>query len=372
VFDELVNINVGELVADFSPVDGYQPAYEVLGLLEDSDLFSIPVRLEKGYGVIQLHSMLSVRSLDTKVAAFAKKVPPLRSDTTVGAAARLMVENRVQVLPVVDGSSYKGVVTASDVLRMALRKSSRGLSISAIMTPKPYTLDAEDTLGSAVRLFVEKKIDHLPVLDKGKVSGVVRSKDALLVLLRPGEKVTHGSWGLEALGQKRLPVGGMTLEPVVSELNADYAEALKAVLGSRGTYTLVMLGEELQGIATLRDFLKPLAEDRRTIELPISVSGLTDDILADEAVKQKLRRLAVYVNKTVPSVFNIDARIKRVGPSGKQFEVDVKLYTPRKTINLSDSGHDLLQVFDELERRLKQSIKQEVSPPKKRFLKRVD
>jgi FOG: CBS domain len=239
------------------------------------------------------------------------------------------------------------------------------------MTSNPITIEANDTLGKAVKLFTENKIDHLPVLSKGRVAGMVKSKDVLLLLLSPGEKLTQGGWGLEALSQKRMPVGGITVGAVASGVNEDYSEALKRVLESRSTYTLVVLGEELQGIVTLRDFLKPLAEHQSTVELPIQISGLSDDMLADGAIKQKLRRLAIYATKTIPSVFEIRARVKKVGPSGKAFEVNLQLYTPKKTVNLSDTGYDILKVFDKIERRLKQSIKQEVNPPKKRFPKRM-
>jgi len=371
VFDELAAQSVGGFVVDFPVLSGSQPVYEALGVLQRTELMSFPVKLEKGYGVLQAHSMLKVKSPDTKIGLFAKRVPALSQDTSVGAAAKLMVEHRVQVLPIVEDEEIIGVLRADRVLSGVLKRGGKGLSITDIMTSNPITIDANDTLGKAVRLFTENRIDHLPVLSKGRVAGMVTSKNVLVLLLSPGEKLTQGGWGLEALNQKRLPVGGITVGPVASEVNEDYSEALKRVLESRSTYTLVTLGEELQGIVTLRDFLKPLAEHQSTVELPIQISGLSDDMLADGAIKQKLKRLAIHATKTIPSVFEIRARVKKVGPSGKTFEVNLQLYTPKKTVNLSDTGYDILKVFDKIERRLKQSIKQEVNPPKKRFPKRM-
>lgn len=364
--------SVGELAEDLPVLDGGQPAYEALGLFREHDLLSFPVRLEKGYGVIQAHSMLKVKSPDTKLASFAKRVPSLSPEQGLGVAARLMVENRVQILPVVDGGRLLGVVRADRLLSEAGRRGFKGLSVSDVMTSNPICVGAGDFLGRAVRLLSENRIDHLPVLRRGRVVGVVRSKEVLLVLLSPGEKLTRGGWGLEALSQKRVPVGEVALEPVVSEVGEDYASALRRVLGSKSTYTLVVLGEELQGIATLRDFLKPLAERERVVELPVQISGLGDDILADEAVKQKVRALALYASKTIPSVFEIRVNVKRVGPSKKAYEVGLQLHTPRKTVNLSGTGYDLLKVFDEIQKKMRQFIRQEVSPPKKRFPKRMD
>ncbi|MEM0120132.1 MAG: CBS domain-containing protein [Thermoprotei archaeon] len=371
MFEELAAQSIGNYIEDFPVLSGSDPVYEALGVFQKLELMSFPVRLEKGYGVLQAHSILRVKSPDTRIRLFVKRVPELSQSVNVGVAAKIMVENRVQLLPVVEDGKMMGVLRADRVLSGIVKREAKGLSVKDIMTPHPITVDAGDTLGKAVRLLTTSKVDHLPVSSKGKVTGVVTSKSVLLLLLSPGEKLTHGVWGLEALSQKRVPVGGIAQSVISSEVNEGYLEALKRVLESKSTYTLVVFGEELQGIATLRDFLKPLAEYQTTVALPIQVSGLGDDLLTDGAIKQKLKRLALFASKSIPSVFEIEARIKRVGPTGKTFQVNVQFYTPKKTINITDTGYDVFKVFDSIEKRLKQSIKQEINPPRKRFPKRM-
>jgi acetoin utilization protein AcuB len=55
------------------------------------------------------------------------------------------------------------------------------LTVRAYMTPTPFTIGAQQTLAVAQRMMSEHAIRHLPVLDGGKLVGVVTQRDLQLV-----------------------------------------------------------------------------------------------------------------------------------------------------------------------------------------------
>jgi len=60
------------------------------------------------------------------------------------------------------------------------KKKLRGVRISRIMTRNPITIDKSETVSKARRLMLNNGIDHLPVLDSGQLCGILLSNDIVL------------------------------------------------------------------------------------------------------------------------------------------------------------------------------------------------
>ena len=62
-----------------------------------------------------------------------------------------------------------GVFTDRDAMQQYIGTSlPDNTSLSDVMTANPYTIDAEESVKGAVEMFHEKKVRHLPVIDKKK------------------------------------------------------------------------------------------------------------------------------------------------------------------------------------------------------------
>ena len=112
-------------------------------------------------------------------------VPP---DTTLEAAYRTMREKAFRHLPVVEGSRLVGVITDRD-LRLATSALApvpfpADSSVSAVMSRDPLTANAEDAVEDAARVMRERKIGCLPVVDDGRVVGIITGIDLLDALIR--------------------------------------------------------------------------------------------------------------------------------------------------------------------------------------------
>ncbi|MEK6591825.1 MAG: DUF294 nucleotidyltransferase-like domain-containing protein, partial [Pseudomonadota bacterium] len=99
--------------------------------------------------------------------------------TQVGAALRSMQKERVgSVVVVSQQGGLAGILTRRDVLdRVVLAHCDLAQPIASIMTPAPVALSAEASAYEAVLAMAQHGIRHIPVLDEGRLIGVVTERD---------------------------------------------------------------------------------------------------------------------------------------------------------------------------------------------------
>ncbi|HXV44538.1 MAG TPA: CBS domain-containing protein [Anaerolineae bacterium] len=124
-------------------------------------------------------------------------------DMTLPDAQRLMTEQGIRRLPVVENGHLVGIVTRGDT-READPSSVTFLStwelndmltktkVGQIMTPKPITISQEATVGEAAQILLEHKISGLPVVDGvGKLVGIITESDIFRLVVRAWSKTTE-------------------------------------------------------------------------------------------------------------------------------------------------------------------------------------
>jgi CBS domain-containing protein len=96
-------------------------------------------------------------------------------DTTVLDALRLMADKDVGAVVVLSNGRLVGIFTERDYARkvVLVGKASRNLPVSEIMSTDVVTIDPTWTTDRCMALMDERRIRHLPVVDGGKVVGVV-------------------------------------------------------------------------------------------------------------------------------------------------------------------------------------------------------
>lgn len=105
-----------------------------------------------------------------------------RPDDSLEAAARKMWEQQTGSLLVLDGEDLVGIVTERDILRAVGTEMSLDTPLSAVMSKDLISVDPGTSLRDAARIMTEKWIRHLPVLDGGKLVGIVSQRDLAGVL----------------------------------------------------------------------------------------------------------------------------------------------------------------------------------------------
>lgn len=98
--------------------------------------------------------------------------------TTVAEAATVMGTNHIGAALVMDGEALAGIFTERDVMRaVASDFDAAGHLVGQWMTPQPVTLAPDAAPREALELMLERGFRHLPVVEAGKVVGVVSIRD---------------------------------------------------------------------------------------------------------------------------------------------------------------------------------------------------
>jgi len=151
--------------------------------------------------------MLKARDIMTK------DVVTVTADTEITQAAKLLLENHFNGLPVVDGrGKLIGIICQDDLIVQQKRlplpslftffdgliplTSYRSLekevekivatSVAQAMIPDPITVDPDTSLEDIATLMVDNNIHTLPVLEGGRLVGIIGKEDILRTIMPAG------------------------------------------------------------------------------------------------------------------------------------------------------------------------------------------
>ncbi len=104
----------------------------------------------------------------------------ITSDASVSEAVRRLADRNVGAVVVVDGSNVVGVLSERDVVRrLAVEPDVLGLSVGDVMTSPVTTCRPDATIDELMRTMTEQRFRHLPVLDDGRLVGIVSIGDVV-------------------------------------------------------------------------------------------------------------------------------------------------------------------------------------------------
>jgi CBS domain-containing protein len=106
-------------------------------------------------------------------------VQSISPTTTVHACATKMSELKVGALIVLVGDKVAGIISERDILRRVVVPGDdpKKLLVEAIMTKDLVTVSPSTTVREAMHIVTDKRIRHLPVLQEGKLVGLISIGD---------------------------------------------------------------------------------------------------------------------------------------------------------------------------------------------------
>lgn len=126
--------------------------------------------------------MHTVRQL---LQAKSSGVVSIAPDAMVIEAIRLMAEQRIGALLVMEGAHLAGILSERDYARKVVLqgRSSKETPVRDIMTAEVITVAPSDTVAHCMALVTNSRIRHLPVLDGGSVVGVLSIGDLVKAVI---------------------------------------------------------------------------------------------------------------------------------------------------------------------------------------------
>jgi CBS domain-containing protein len=106
-------------------------------------------------------------------------------DHTVFDALRVMAQHEVGALPVLDGDRLVGLISERDYARkvILLERSSRNTPVRDIMTSRVTCVGPRRTVEECMALMTDKRTRHLPVLEDGRLIGLVSIGDLVKAII---------------------------------------------------------------------------------------------------------------------------------------------------------------------------------------------
>lgn len=131
-----------------------------------------------------------MKSLHQLLSAKGGHVHTIGPDAKVIEALQLMAQKDVGALVVLDGERIVGILSERDYARkvILLGKSSQDIPVREIMTADVVSVDPGRSIEQCMALVTQRRIRHLPVLEGGRLIGIVSIGDLVKEVIAEQEQ----------------------------------------------------------------------------------------------------------------------------------------------------------------------------------------
>lgn len=113
----------------------------------------------------------------------------VKPDTTVIEALDFLADKDIGALVVLAGDEIAGIISERDVVRVISEKKgfSPGDPVSDFMTEDVFTISPAQTIEDCMALMTKQRIRHLPVVEEGRLVGVISIGDVVKAIITSQE-----------------------------------------------------------------------------------------------------------------------------------------------------------------------------------------
>ena len=120
-------------------------------------------------------------NVKTILNAKGGRVISVAKDDLIGGAAKILADNRIGAVIVLDGETIAGILSERDIVRGVAEQGDLCLTqnVATLMTSDVVTATPDDTMDQIMAMMTERRIRHLPIMDDGKLAGVISIGDVV-------------------------------------------------------------------------------------------------------------------------------------------------------------------------------------------------
>ena len=117
----------------------------------------------------------------------------LTPDTRVFDALEIMADKNIGAMPVLESEKIVGMFSERDYARKVILhgKASKNTLIKEIMSTKVLYVGLEQSIEECMALMTDKRIRHLPVLEDGKLLGIISIGDIVKAIISDQQITIH-------------------------------------------------------------------------------------------------------------------------------------------------------------------------------------
>jgi len=123
----------------------------------------------------------------TKAEILMRVAPIVSPHDSLSKGARLMLETEIRQLPVYSGEKLLGMVTDEAIIQGIALNEWGTIKIEVIMAQNPFSVNEETPVGEILSFFRDQDISHAPVIQNGKLVGIVSIHNIIEHMYRPKE-----------------------------------------------------------------------------------------------------------------------------------------------------------------------------------------
>lgn len=217
----------------------------------------------------------------------SKEVATICPDEIVISAAKIMSDNKISCLVVMDQGNIAGIITETDVLRRVGNKGkdSYRTKLSRIMSSPVESVSSDLSVLEASKIMGVKHIKRLPIMDEGKLVGIVTQTDLVRAL------TSYGLWR---------DISEIMSRNIASiQMDASVAEAAEIMTSRKISCIIVMDGDDVAGVLTEKDLLG------RVVALQRDPANTRMEEVMSSPVMSVLSNFSVYSASKVMEEMNI-------------------------------------------------------------------
>ena len=293
---------------------------------------------------------------ETKVKGLISHAPKLHPDDDMHRAAQLMIDSDLTMLPVEQGDVIIGTVRCSDVLSVLSVEVDSDLIAADIMSTPVETMPPDGLLATAANTFQRNDISRLPVVEDGKVIGLLNVGSVISNMLN------HNKADIFLLAEHQELQNTHVRNAMERDFATEHPESPLSAIADRmasGAKTVIITTEgSADGIITQRDVLEAyLVSEPEDQSLSIGVTT-RDDTINSHRAREELEGFASKYAEQL-GIGTVKATLDKQTEQHKgqpHITTKLRIFTDRVAISANGSGwgeaHSVKEALRKAEKQL--------------------
>jgi CBS domain-containing protein len=372
---DIQSTKIKSLISKATTIEPTDTLSHVISKITKNNSYDVFYLKDKKVLSTNIRALLNAKNITSmKIESFLYPIPHVTQNDSVQKVANIITHYRIREVPVVDKNQIIGVVTAKQIIKLLLSKDNKWIKANLVYTQNPITIPADESLSNARRIMTTKRIDHLPVMNQGKVKQVLTSYH-ILESIMPSERQGQKSMirKTEHALESKIGNTGSTRIPQCSP-NDDLNKIINSMIKTNTTCCLVSLWDTLQGIITFKDILSLLASKLET-PIPLYIVGMPDDQQYVNLISSKFGKTLKRLQQVYSNIHEARVSIKQQRTGNKKegkYEVSIMIITPHHTPLIFVSvGFDLSEVLEDLSEKLLKTLTKRAKNRSKESIRKI-